>query len=79
MVVMYCLADNRYLLTNSIIDEANKLIASHKEIALIYVRTWLPVDLVSVIPFDRLVVNEQLGFVKLFKVGIVDSCMHIVI
>ncbi|GMH40004.1 hypothetical protein BSKO_07908 [Bryopsis sp. KO-2023] len=48
-------------------DDSNKLVIRRRDIAFIYMRTWLAVDLVSVVPFDQLVVNEQLGFVRLFK------------
>lgn len=53
---------------DSFSDENNRPVVDRRQIAKNYAKTWLVIDVVSIIPFDELVTNQSLGFFKLFKV-----------
>ena len=51
------------------VDDSNRPVLDRKQIAKNYAKSWLLIDVISIIPFDDIVTNKSLGFFKLFKVG----------
>ena len=56
------------------VDDGNRPVIDRQQIARTYAKSWLIIDVISIVPFDDIVTNKSLGFFKLFKaIGFADS------